>query len=243
MPAYLGEQATVDYITLLRRLWSGETVSYHGPAGDYPSMRLHFQHGTPPPRLVLGVLGRRSCALAGEHCDGVLLPPFLPRQGVATASRIIRDAAERTGRPPSAVRIYATVIVAPGQPENETAVSGGKAVIYVQTSPFGDRLAELNRWDTAPLLRMRAHPTITSLRGGTADHQYHPKDHVEVSALLPSSWIRESTLTGRHADCVRDLHDYLDAGADELVLHGTDIEEIDRPIGLFEEPQQQPPTM
>jgi alkanesulfonate monooxygenase SsuD/methylene tetrahydromethanopterin reductase-like flavin-dependent oxidoreductase (luciferase family) len=66
---------------------------------------------------------------------------------------------------------------------------------------------------------------------------------VEVSALLPSSWIRESTLTGSHADCARGLHDYLDAGADELVLHGTDIEDVDRLIGLFEEPQQQPPTM
>src|SRR5277367_5424869 len=29
-----------DYASILRRLWAGETISYRGPAGDYPDMQL-----------------------------------------------------------------------------------------------------------------------------------------------------------------------------------------------------------
>ena len=43
----LSLQATGDYAEILRRLWRGETVSYHGPAGHYPNSGQSAIHIAP----------------------------------------------------------------------------------------------------------------------------------------------------------------------------------------------------
>src|SRR3546814_5222602 len=66
-----------------------------------------------PPPVILGAVGPKTLALAGAHCDGVVLHPFLTTEGVARSVRIVRDAARDAGRDPEAVAIYATVVTAP----------------------------------------------------------------------------------------------------------------------------------
>src|SRR3546814_3653670 len=97
-----------DHVGILRRLWAGETVSYSGPAGDYPEMQLAQPCESPPP-VILGAVGPKTLALAGAHFDGVVLHPFLTTEGVERSVRIVRDAARAAGRDPEAVAIYATV--------------------------------------------------------------------------------------------------------------------------------------
>jgi 5,10-methylenetetrahydromethanopterin reductase len=43
----------------------------------------------------------------------------------------------------------------------------------------------------------------------------------EVSRLLPREWLETGAAVGSAATCARRLRAYLDAGADELVLHGS----------------------
>ena len=86
-----------DFISIMRRLWAGERVSYDGILGRFPALELTDFHAGPPPPIVLTAIGPKALAFAGEHCDGVLLHPFLTTEGVAKSVRTVRESAERAG--------------------------------------------------------------------------------------------------------------------------------------------------
>ena len=91
--------AMADYARILRSLWAGETVTYDGPAGRYPKMRMPELPEMPPP-LILAAIGPKTLALAGQHFDGAVLHPFLTPEGVARSVAIVRKAAEEADRDP-----------------------------------------------------------------------------------------------------------------------------------------------
>jgi 5,10-methylenetetrahydromethanopterin reductase len=211
-----------DYFSILRRLWAGETVNYEGILGCYPNLSLTDRHEGPSPPIIFTAIGPRALAFAGEHCDGVLLHPFLTPDAVAAAIKTVRDAAERVGRNPGDVRIYHNIIVAPDLPHaEEEAVVGGRAVTYFQAIGFGELLVDINGWDRAELAKLRAHPTLASLGNRTADQAYTRDQLVEASRLLPKSWIEQGAAVGTAEQCARKLLDFIAAGADEIVLHGS----------------------
>jgi 5,10-methylenetetrahydromethanopterin reductase len=211
-----------DFISIVRRLWAGETVRYEGILGSFPALQLTDFHEGPPPPIVLTAIGPKALAFGGEHCDGVLLHPFLTTAGVVKSAKIVRDAAERAGRDPSSIRIYHNIIVAPDLPEEEeAAVVGGRAITYFQVPEYGELITSINGWDPAPLARMRAHPRLASLGGKTADQAFTRMELVEVSRTLPSFWYSEGAAIGTAAQCAARLCEFLNSGADELVLHGS----------------------
>src|SRR3546814_9543860 len=62
-----------DVISIVRRLWAGETVNYEGIMGKFPMLKLTDRHEGPPPPIIFTAIGPKSLEFAGEHCDGVLL--------------------------------------------------------------------------------------------------------------------------------------------------------------------------
>jgi 5,10-methylenetetrahydromethanopterin reductase len=211
-----------DFISLMRRLWAGDTVNYDGILGAFPAINLTDRHLGPPPPIILTAIGPKALQFAGEHCDGVLLHPFISPQGVRNSTKVVRDAAERAGRDPLSVRIYHNVIVAPDlAPDEEEAVVGGRAITYFQVPGYGEMITSINGWDPAPLERMRAHPQIAALGGKLADQAFTRMQLVDVSRTLPKFWYDEGAAVGTPARCAAKLLEFLDAGADELVLHGS----------------------
>jgi probable F420-dependent oxidoreductase len=210
-----------DTVDILRRLCRGERVSYDGPAGRFPRIRLGDLPDAPPPPIVLAAVGPKSLALAGRLFDGVLLHPFLTPDAVADSAARVRTAATEAGRDPAEVRVYATVVTAPDLIESEqTAVVTARALTYLQVPGFGERLAAVNGWDTAPLEPLRSHPMFRDLRGA-ADHRYTRHELADVARrLIPPKWINSSAAVGSAAACAERLHAYLAAGADEIALHG-----------------------
>ncbi len=230
VPAYLkmlGSPAITferlaDYIAICRKLWAGETVSYEGILGNFPALKLTDRYGGPPPSIIYTAIGPKALAFAGAHCDGVLLHPFVAPTGVANSVKIVRDAAEQAGRDPMSVRIYHNIIVAPDLPKDEEeAVVGGRAVTYFELPGFGDLIVEINGWDKSVLDRLRAHPQIAGLHGKPADQAFTRQELVEVSRILPQQWLEEGAAVGTAAQCADQLMAYLDAGADEILLHGS----------------------
>ena len=210
-----------DAISILRRLWAGETVRYEGVLGNFPSLKLTDQHDGPPPPIIFTAIGPKSLEFAGAHCDGVLLHAFVSPNGVRNSTKIVRDAAEKAGRDPMAVRIYHNVVVAPDLPKDEEdAVVRGRAITYFELPGFGDLIVGINGWDKAVLDQIRAHPQIAALNGKPADQAFTRQQLVEVGQLLPQRWIDEGAAIGTAAQCADQLMAYLDAGADEIVLHG-----------------------
>ena len=210
-----------DCISLLRRLWAGETVSYEGILGNFPKLKLTDLHQGKAPPIIFTAIGPKSLEFAGTHCDGVLLHPFVSPRGVANSRNIVREAAEKAGRDPDAVRIIHNVIVAPDLPKDEEdAVVRGRAITYFELPGFGDLIVEINEWDPAVLDIIRSHPKIAGLNGKPADQAYTRQELVDVGQLLPQQWIDEGAAVGTAARCADQLMAYLDAGADEILLHG-----------------------
>jgi probable F420-dependent oxidoreductase len=78
----LTREAIADYVDILRRLWRGETVTYDGPAGSYPHMKMADLPQVAPPPIIYGAFGGpKAMDLVARHFDGVMFMPFLNRRG------------------------------------------------------------------------------------------------------------------------------------------------------------------
>lgn len=223
-----------DVAQILHRLWAGETVDYEGPAGRFPRLRLPQRPDVDPPPVLLAAVGPKTLALAGERFDGVILHPFLTSEAVAASVQAVRTAAAEAGRDVSRVRCYATVVVAPDRSsdENETAVNAHGAG-YFHVAGLGDALVAANGWDASELARYRSHPLLISLGDRQADKALSRAELIEVSRNLPDHWLLSSSATGTAAHCATRLTEYLDAGADELILHGTTAEHLGPLVKAF----------
>ncbi|MGD9796841.1 MAG: TIGR03857 family LLM class F420-dependent oxidoreductase [Acidimicrobiia bacterium] len=225
-----------DHATILRRLWAGETVTYDGPAGRFPLLRLAQRPPLAPPPVLLAAVGPKTLALAGSAFDGVILHPFLTPDAVGRSVAIVREAAEAAGRDPSALRCAATVVVAPDlTPEEEGLAVGSRAAGYFDVRGLGDSLVAANGWDPDDLARYRSHPTLVGLEGKQADKALSRPVLVELSRTMPPDWLPSSSAAGSTEACAARLHEYLDAGADELVLHGSTAEHLEGLAGAFAE--------
>ena len=211
-----------DAISIYRRLWAGETVAYEGILGKFPQMVLTDRYDGPPPPVIFTAIGPKSLAFAGEHCDGVLLHPFITAEGVTRSANIVHQAAEAAGRDPKSVRIYHNVVVAPDLPKDEEeAVVGGRAITYLQLPGFGEMLVQTNGWDVGVLGQIRSHPLLANLGNKNADQSFTRQQLVEVSHVLPQQWLEDGAAVGSAAQCALKLCAFLDAGADEILLHGS----------------------
>jgi len=219
-------QIMIDYAGMARRLFRGEKVSYDGPAGTFPALRMADLPDAPPPPMLLAAIGPKTLALAGAHFDGALLHPFLTPEAVGRAAALVRAGAEEAGRDPASVRVWATVVTASGlPPEEEAAVVGGRAVTYFQIPGFGEQLAEANGWDTALLAPLRAHPQLAGIKGA-ADSVRTRDQLTEAATALPPEWLEAASAVGEPAYCADRLRAYRAAGADELLLHGSTPDQL-----------------
>jgi 5,10-methylenetetrahydromethanopterin reductase len=216
-------QMLEDIANILRRLWRGERVEYHGPAGSFPDLQLMELAEVAPPPLLLAGIGPRTLELAGSAFDGVILHPLLTPDAVTRASAVVRAAAEEAGRDPEAIEIHATVISAPDRPFD--SVVGARGLGYLLVQGLGESIVAANGWDPAELARIRSHPRFA----GLAYHQLKSvpsADLARVSSELPAEWLTDGTASGTADECASRIATYLESGATNVLLHGMDSESI-----------------
>jgi probable F420-dependent oxidoreductase len=216
-----------DIAGILRNLWAGRTVTYDGPAGRFPELRLAQRANVVPPALFLAAVGPRTLELAGRCFDGVILHPFLTAEAVRRSIRVVRSAARAAGRRPETVLCVATVVTACERaPGDVDLLVRARAAGYFQVQGLGEALVWANGWDSDDLRRYRAHPLLAALADRPADKSLTREQLVEVSRALPEPWIETAAVVGDAATCAERLLSYLEAGADELILHGGTAETL-----------------
>jgi probable F420-dependent oxidoreductase len=217
-----GYGAYADYVDIVRRLMSGETVTYDGPLGSFEALRMaDLPAAASPPiwSMILG--GPKACRLAARIADGVMLQPFLTPVATAQSVAWIRDERERLGLDP-AIRICVPVVTACELDETETlAITKGRMVSYVQMPSFANCYVTLNHWDPRPMSAVQNHAQFHRLSRGNADQVFHRKDLLGPGKLLPDAWMEEAAAVGSVRTCVQKLQEYRDAGADEIALYGS----------------------
>ncbi len=216
-----------DTAQILRRLWAGETVHYSGPAGEFPELHLPQRPDAAPPPLLLAAVGPKTLALAGTSFDGVILHPFLTPPAVARSLEVVRAAAAAAGKDPDALRCFATVVVAPDRTSADAALAvGARAAGYFQLRGLGDALVAANGWNAGDLERYHAQPALAALGDRSADKSLTRDELIELSRTMPADWLPSSSAVGDATACASRLFEYVDAGADELVLHGSTAEHL-----------------
>ncbi|MCK9506505.1 MAG: TIGR03857 family LLM class F420-dependent oxidoreductase [Porticoccaceae bacterium] len=215
-------QRLADFIPMLRSLWTGETLQYEGILGKFPELVLTDRYEGPTPPIIMTAIGEKSLAFAGQHCDGVLIHPFITTDGLKKSVNIVRQSAEKSGRDPDSVKIYQVVIVAPElQQDDKEAIVDGRAVTYFQIPQLGEMICEINGWDKRVLDQVRNHALFTDLGDNLAEQKFSREQLVEVSRVIPQEWLSTGAAAGTLTHCTSTLCDFIDAGADEILLHGT----------------------
>jgi len=230
-----------DFVGLLRRLWRGEVIFGHdGPAGAFPILHLDSRFDEKIP-IGLVAFGPNSLALAGRAFDMVVLHTFFTDETVTRAVATVREAAERAGRDPSAVRIWSCYATIHDGLDRHLVLKKtvGRLATYLQG--YGDLMVSTNRWDPAPLAVFRSDPVVSSMTGAI-DAVATPEQIEHIASLLPDEWL-EPAATGSADHCAaRVLHQF-DLGVDGVIMHGADPGELApvvrayrriRPPGRFE---------
>ncbi len=211
-----------DSAEVLRRLWAGETVDYRGPLGSFPALRLAQRADVEPPPLLLAAVGPKTVALAGEAYDGVILHPFLTPEAVGATAARARRACEQAGRDPELFQVYAAVVVAPeATAEDQRRAVAARAAGYFQVEGLGDALVDANGWDPEALAAYRCQPELVTLGGRPADKALSRDALADLAMRLPDGWLASSSAIGDATTCASRLREFVSAGADELILHGT----------------------
>jgi probable F420-dependent oxidoreductase len=207
-----------DFVGIMRRLWHGEFVIGHdGPAGKFPVLFLDptFDEDI---KVGLTAFGPNSLALGGRTFDVVVLHTYFTDATLARAVRTVKEAAERAGRDPDAVRVWSVLAtIADHLPESvRLKKTVGRLATYLQA--YGDLLVRTNGWDPAVLERFRADPVVSSFPGALDDKA--TTDQLEhVATLIPDEWLAVAA-TGSPASCVATIREQFDLGADGVILHG-----------------------
>ena len=129
-------EAMREYVTTVRSLVRGETVTVDGQMARLNGMRLGI---SPPPRtpVFLGALGPRMLRLAGEAADGAALN-WCSAEQVAWSREHVNEAAEAAGRDPSEVKLAEYIRVCVDEDVDAARIAVAKATLGYAMGPRGD---------------------------------------------------------------------------------------------------------
>jgi probable F420-dependent oxidoreductase len=218
-----------DFVGICRRLWKGQMILGHdGPAGRFPYLNLDSSFDEDIP-VLMAALGPKTMEWAGGVMDGVILHTFIGDRALAECVARIRRGAERAGRDPQSVRVWAVLLTMCDLPERtRLRYLVGRMATYMQV--YGDLLVRLNGWDMAVLERFKRDPLVSSI-AGAIDAKATDEQLEQIAGLIPEEWLPAAV--GAPDVCARRFLDQLDAGADGVILHGSSPAQLESAVEAY----------
>lgn len=220
-----------DFAQVMRRLWQGEVIFNHdGPMGRYQVLFLDpdFREDI---RLGLMAFGPRTLELGGRLFDDVVLHTYFTPETLTRCVATVKDAAERAGRDPDAVRVWSCFATVGDHLPEPVRLKKTVARLATYLQGYGDLLVSTNDWDPAVLQRFRSDPVVTSIPGGI-DHKATADQIEHIATLIPEEWL-EPSATGSAGQCVERIRREFDYGADAVILHGATPDELAPIVGAY----------
>lgn len=214
-----------DFAHVMRRLWRGEVIVGHdGPIGRYPVLVLDADFDEDI-RLALVAFGPQTLALGGRAFDDVILHTYFTPQTLQRAVTTVKDAAEQAGRDPADVRVWSCFATVGDHLPEPLRLKKTVARLATYLQGYGDLLVSTNDWNPAVLQRFRQDPVVTSIPGGI-DHKATGEQIEHIATLIPDEWL-EPSATGSPEQCVARIRQEFDYGADALIMHGANPDELE----------------
>lgn len=229
-----------DYAKILKQLWAGETVNYDGPAGRFTDLRMPDPPTAPAPPIILSswAPGPKATDLSARVFDGVFIGCELTVEATRNICTRLRQACERVGRDPASLWIANTMLCAPEMSSDELLLRmNARAITHLSFPGIPDLLLRENGWDPEPMRQIMATPEMSG--NVIADQAFTRDQLVELGQMIPPEWIETGMCVGTSAQVAVRLQDYLDAGLDHLVLHGSAPDQLTATIAAFRTNQGQ----
>lgn len=221
-----------SFVELMRKLLRGEAVvGYDGPLGSYPFLRLGPNVADEVPMLLVA-FGPNSLALGGRCFDEVVLHTFFTDETTERAVGAVKQAAEKQGRDPDAVKVWSCfATIGDHIPyEQRLMKTVGRLATYLQG--YGDLLVRTNNWDPAVLERFRADPLVSGFAGGI-DVNASTEQLEHIAGLLPDEWLAPAAMGAPDA-CVDAIEGQFALGCDGVILHGATPSELEPIVAAYE---------
>lgn len=220
-PTYARE---AEFISLMRRLWRGETItSYEGALGSFGSLSLAPYVNEDIPILYVG-FGPKSLQHAGRIYDGVHLHTFMGDHALESAVASVRVGEKKAGRKPGEVKVWSVFATACDVSEAVyLKYIIARLATYLQIPGYGELLVRVNGWDEEVLKTFRTHKAVTSV-GGLIDSVASTGQLAQIEKLLPMEW--RPAAVGSARECAEAWVGQFEAGADGLIIHASTPEEF-----------------
>jgi probable F420-dependent oxidoreductase len=191
-----------DMVHFLRRALAGDRVVFHGDTFAVEGFRLSRPPADPIP-IHVAALQPGMLRVAGEVGDGAIIN-WLSVEDVPRSIRIVRDAAQRAGRVPTAIEITARLMVSVDPP-----------------TPTADVFV---RRYMAAYLNVPVYKAFHVWLGRQAQlepmwHAWDSGDRRGAVAAIPEPTIDALIVRGAVPDMRAHVQRYLDAGVDTVFLH------------------------
>lgn len=213
-----------EFVSLLRRLWNGETIADHkGTIGEFSQLKLADYIREDIPILYVG-FGPNSLRHAGRIYDGVHLHTFMNDQGLRNAVAQVREGEAETNREAGSVKVWSVLATTCNSSEEAYLKHViARMVTYLQVPGYGDTLAKINGWDGETLKYIREHPAVTSV-GGLVDSVATLEQVAQIEKIIPEDW--RTAAVGTPRECAETWVGQLHAGADGIIIHASTPEEF-----------------
>lgn len=220
-----------DFAQVMRRLWHGEVVFNHdGPMGKYPVLVLDPDFNEDI-RLAIVAFGPQTLALGGREFDDVILHTYFTPETLQRSVKIVKDAAEQSGRNPADVRVWSCLATVGDHLAEDLRLKKTVARLATYLQGYGELLINTNGWDPAVLQRFRDDKVVQSIAGGIDSRA--TGDQIEhIATLIPDEWL-EPSATGSARQCVDRVRKEFDYGADAVIMHGATPDELEPIIAQY----------
>lgn len=191
---------------LMRALWRGERVDYHGKVIHFHDGALDFKPARVLP-VYIAARGPETLKLAGEIGDGAIIGAFAAEGGIRYAVHQIAEGAVRAGRPSGAVDTVAWIYTCIA--DDAAAATAAVAKLVVNTIQ--------NSRDILDRIDVQLTPELADLFQRTNWSQA-PEVVAEAAKLLPQRILDQFSLAGDLRQVAKKLENILAAGVSEVAV-------------------------
>lgn len=222
-----------DFFGILRRLWAGEMILDHdGPAGKWPFLR-HASGLPDGPPIGLVAVGPKTMELAGEIADFVVLHTFFSDEATTSSVAAVRRGAERAGRDPDSVRIWACLATVPDALSADDQMRRGVGRLATYLQAYADVLVSANGWDPAVWERIKQTELFAdAATAGPIDASASFETLQRIAELIPTEWL-DAVAKGSPQDCAKTIARQYDLGVHSVIMHGASPQELEPVVQAY----------
>jgi 5,10-methylenetetrahydromethanopterin reductase len=214
-----------EYVTVLKRLFNLETVTFHGKFVNVTDIQLDVVYGERKPRKVpvyIGATGFEMLELAGEIGDGVLLNYLVSPEYNKKAIEMIKKGAAKAGRKLEDIDRPQLVVVSMDYDEDK-AIDRAKTLVsmYLGQQPHIMKASGVSE------------SLITEVNEALGGWPAKPGGLEKAKQLVPDDVVKMLTVTGTPDQCRKKVREYIESGATSPVMYplGDDVKMMIREMG------------